>query len=364
MTGFNFISIHAICILLLLVFSSCNGQPKTNVSQEKPFKIADAQTEKLIATIKYAKLGSAIQDKSGNIWLTSSGDGVYFFDGKNFIHYTTDDGLDNNIVHSILEDRQGNIWVGSKTGLNLLKTDKDVPKGVSFTTIPTKSSVGNIHSPVNLSGGMPVRQNGVWEMMQDKDGIIWIGTDDGVYCYDGTYIKPFLDNMDLINEDSLQLKAIFSILEDKNGHIWFAACVDEGISRYDGKTLSNIIPHDQIRRTDHIVEDKNGILWFAAGFTGMGRYDGREFTSNYFKEPTIQGPSHILEDHEGNFWFSTYSGLCFYDGTTYIVYTERDGLPHKHINPLMQDKNGNIWFNGPDMALYSFDRKTFVKYSE
>lgn len=351
-------------LLILLFLTSCNAQPKTKVSEEKPFTITDSQTEKLKATVKYAVLGSAIQDRFGNIWLTSAGDGVYFFDGKTFTQFTTADGLDNNIVHPIFEDRQGDIWVGTKSGLNLLKTDKNSAKGFSFTNIPTKSSVGNIHSSVNLSGGMPVRQNGVWEIMQDKDGIMWIGTDDGVYCYDGTNIKPFLDNKELINEDSLQLKAIFSILQDSKGDMWFAACVTEGISKYDGKTLSNIIPHDSIRRTDHIVEDKNGILWFAAVLTGMGRYDGKEFTSNYFKETTIRGPSHILIDHEGNFWFSTYSGLCFYDGTTYKVFTERDGLPHKNINPILQDKSGNIWFNGQDMALYSFDGKTFEKYSE
>jgi ligand-binding sensor domain-containing protein len=351
-------------LLILMFLTSCNAQPKTKVNEEKPFRIVDAQTEKLKATIKYANLGSAIQDRFGNIWLTSAGDGIYFFDGKSFTHYTTEDGLDNNIVHSIFEDRQGNIWVGSKTGLNLLKTDKDSPKGVYFSTIPTNFSAGNIHSPVNLSGGMSVKQNGVWDMMQDKDGVLWIGTDDGVFCYDGKFIKPFLDNEKLNNEDSLQLKAIFSILQDTKGHIWFAACVSEGVSKYDGKTLSNIIPHDSIRRTDHIVEDKNGILWFAAVFTGMGRYDGKEFKSNYFNESTIRGPSHILIDHKSNFWFNTYAGLGFYDGTTFKVFTERDGLPDKNINPLMQDKSGNIWFNGPDMSLYSFDGKTFVKYSE
>ena len=134
-------------LLVLMFLGSCNAQPKKNVTEEKPFNTVDTQTEKLSPTVKYAVLGSGIQDRSGNLWLTSAGDGLYFFNGQSFIHYTKEDGLDNNIVYSVLEDQQGNIWVGTKTGLNLMKTDKHSPKGISFTTIPTKSSAGNIHSP-------------------------------------------------------------------------------------------------------------------------------------------------------------------------------------------------------------------------
>lgn len=304
-----------------------------------------------------------MQDKSGNIWLTSNGDGLYHFDGKTFTNYTKADGLDNNIIYSVFEDQQGNLWVGTKTGLNLHKNDGSKKQKV-FTPIPTKGSDGNIHSAVNLSNVFPMKQNGVWTMMQDKKGTIWMGTDDGVYCYDGKHIKPFLDNRNLINKDSLQLKGIFSILEDTKGNIWFTACASEGISRLSENTLSTIIPYQNIGRTDRIIEDQKGNFWFAAVFKGVCRYDGIKFAGNVFNDDLNKGPFNILEDKTGNLWFNTQAGLGFYDGVTFKVNTERDGLPTKYLTPLLQDKSGNIWFNGPNMSLYSFDGKTFVKYSE
>jgi ligand-binding sensor domain-containing protein len=52
-------------------------------------------------------------------------------------------------------------------------------------------------------------ENTVWSMMQDKNGTIWFGTDDGVYCYDGKAFSRFLDNQTVINKDSLNSKEYF-----------------------------------------------------------------------------------------------------------------------------------------------------------
>ena len=53
-------------------------------------------------------------------------------------------------------------------------------------------------------------------MMQEKDGIIWLGTDDGVFCYDGTIFTDFVDRTNIMNADSLNMKAIVSIIQ---GHL-------------------------------------------------------------------------------------------------------------------------------------------------
>lgn len=348
-------------LLLIIGVMSCDGQNKTD-NQVVTNAIKSAKIIKPQGIYKDAAIGTGMQDKAGNIWFGSNGEGVYRYDGKTFTHFTTKDGLDNNIVYSILEDKTGNIWVGTKTGLNRYD-------GKVFTQVPIIVNRGNNTSLLN----------GVWSMMQDKKGTIWLGTDEGVYCYSPSnmlgagsiYFTRFLDDSKIINKDTLQLKAIFSILEDKTGKIWFGACMNEGISRYDGKTLTNIIPYNDIRRVNKIIEDRSGNLLFASSFNGVCRYEpsallkvgGKALTKNVFmRKQGYQG--NILKDKSGNIWFDENNGLGFYDGTTHKILTVKDGLPTSNMFPILADKSGNIWFSSVGMGLYKYDEKSFTNFSE
>src|SRR5690606_30207862 len=69
--------------------------------------------------------------------------------------------------------------------------------------------------------------------LQDKNGHLWFGTTgEGVYRYDGKIFTQFTD------KDGLSNNSVWSILEDRSGNIWFGT--DNGVSRYDGKTISKI----------------------------------------------------------------------------------------------------------------------------
>jgi ligand-binding sensor domain-containing protein len=57
---------------------------------------------------------SIFEDKKGNMWFSTEKNGVYCYDGKTFRNYTTADGLVNNSVFSILEDNDGNLWFGTR----------------------------------------------------------------------------------------------------------------------------------------------------------------------------------------------------------------------------------------------------------
>jgi ligand-binding sensor domain-containing protein len=357
-------------LLLFVGITSCKGQNKTETNAIESSKILKPQ-----GIYKDAAIGTGVQDKAGNIWFGSNGEGVYRYDGKTFTHFTVKDGLDNNIVYSILADKAGNIWVGTKTGLNRYdpstarRSDSLSASEKTFTQIPIIVNRGNNTSLLN----------GVWSMMQDKKGKIWFGTDEGVYCYNpstmigagGIHITRFLDDSNIFNKDTLQLKAIFSIFEDKTGKIWFGACMNEGISRFDGKTLTNIIPYNEVRRVNNIIEDKSGNILFATSFNGICRYepsallkkDGKIFTKNVFmRKQGYQG--NILQDKSGNIWFDDENGLGFYQENTHKILTEKDGLPASNLFPILEDKSENIWFSSVGMGLYRYDGKVFTKLSE
>lgn len=344
-------------LIALIFFTSCNGQVKPVTQKDNENTLSgQAKIPKPIGTNNDVRLGYSIEDADGNLWFGSYGGGVYKYDGKLFVHFGMEQGLNSTTIYSILQDNTGNVWVGTNKGLNRFDGNK-------FESIPMVLS-NNTSSYLSNSNNIAPTENAVWSMMQDKNGTIWFGTDEAVYCYDGKAFSRFLDNQTVINKDSLNLKGIFSILEAKNGNIWFAECAGEGVSCFDGKTLSAIIPYKEIRRTDRIIEDKQNNLWFATAFKGVGKYDGKTYTQNIFKDQDLNGSYNILEDANGNIWFDTQDGLGFYDGKKLNILTEKDGTIVKDFIPILLNKSGSLWFSSKGMKLFKYDGNTFTNFSE
>ena len=354
--------------LILILLSSCNGQ-NNNQSQV----LVKEQTKSALGQPKLIKSQGSnesnsvwceLQDKAGNLWFGTTGDGVYRFNGKLFINYTTKDGLNSNSVWSILEDTKGNIWFGTKDGISRFD-------GVNIAPI----LIPNPIRPV-LKGNMyyssQSTKNTVWSMLQDKKGKIWFGTGDGVYCFDGSRFTRFLYNDGVINKDSLQLKMVDRIFEDKKGIIWFASGMPpgmEGVSRYDGKSIISSKPNGDgwIRS---IVEDKNGILWFGGRSRGNFIYNGKNFV-NFTDKVGIGNP--ILADKSGNIWFNgvennlsveSDDGIWCYNGKTFKNFNTKDGMSKYFVWSMFEDRIGNIWIGTRNTGLYKYNGKTFTCLSE
>ncbi len=106
-----------------------------------------------------------LQDKNGNLWFSSWG-GAYRYDGKTFTSFTTKDGLPSEVTR-IIEDKQGYLWFGASDGLRRYD-------GKTFTYF--KEGLINPW---------------IWEILEDKTGNIWVGTrENGLYFFDGkTFIN-------------------------------------------------------------------------------------------------------------------------------------------------------------------------------
>jgi ligand-binding sensor domain-containing protein len=355
MTNCKFSHAFFTLVHIFLFFTSCNGQIKSELNKAPLATNESYKISKPKQLYKEAQINFGMQDRDGNLWFGSNGEGVFKYDGKVFTNYTMSDGLNSNTTYSIVEDREGAIWVGTNKGLNRFND-------YSFENIPITFK-HNFITP-NYSIKSSPTENSIWSMMVDKNGEMWLGTDDGVYCYNENAFTQFLNKHNIINKDSLQLKGIFSILEKSDGSIWFTACQSEGISKFDGKNLTNVIPYKNARRTDKVIEDKNGNLWFACVFKGVGLYDGKTFTQNVFNEKPYNGPSNILEDDQGNIWFNCQNGLSYYDGKTVRLFTKVDGIPNEKLIPIFIDKSGQVWLSSKRMGLYKYKDGKFISFSE
>lgn len=368
---------HALMLLIILmVASSCEGQVKTATPDQAgnpPASFAGIQT-KLVRTQgsnSSVNIRCGLQDKAGNLWFGSTGEGAYRYDGKSFKQFTMKDGLSSNCIWSVLEDKAGNIWFGTADGICLYdgKTIRTIP----IILVRGGNLYPNATAPIN-----PAEKNEVFSMMQDKNGIIWLGTITGVYCYNRSDDKAgeklftrFLNTAAVINKDRLTLKSVQCMMQDKNGNIWFGSgpMAFEGICLYDGKSLVSFKPKDEgwIR---NILEDKNGNIWFGTRHYGACRYDGKSFT--YFTEKEDIG-NPMLEDKSGNLWFAggeklntvqSDGGIWRYDGKDYQNFNTKDGLGNYSVWSILEDKAGNIWVGTRNNGLYRYDGKSFASFSE
>jgi ligand-binding sensor domain-containing protein len=89
-----------------------------------------------------------------------------------------------------------------------------------------------------------------------------------------------------------------------------------------------------------ILEDKQGHLWFATN-GGISRFDGTAFT-NYTSQNSGLGANYtrqLFEDSRGHIWAMTLQGASRFDGEIWAHFTARDGLASDQITAIMEDRN-------------------------
>jgi len=308
--------IHAL-LLVLVSYTSCGGQNKPDLSKDN---IKSETTDTLTSNIwdikqdrngniwfatsdgvfryngkSFTKITgqliskpffSVLEDRKGNFWFGTYGSGVYYYNGKSFQNFTTREGLVNNSVMPIYEDKAGIIWLG--TGGGVSRYD-----GKSFRNFTTSDGLTN---------------NDVHAIVQDKTGKIWFGSRGDISIYDG---KTFTT---LTDKNGKTFRNVWSIIKDKKGNIWFGA---DGLWRYDGSAFTQI---DQTGAGVIIEDEKGNILTSTGG--PIFRYDEQSLSD---KNPHVtiiktkyEGrrnlPFGMLWANDGSIWIG--SDRYRYDGKT------------------------------------------------
>jgi ligand-binding sensor domain-containing protein len=399
-------------ISILFCITACNGQVKTDLpkdaaNKKNTFTNGQAKLIKTQGSNVSDNIHCALQDKAGRLWFGTTGEGIYCYglsvdkSGKKlFTQFTKQDGLNSNTVWSILEDRDGSIWIGTDAGLCRLSVDKAHEKMITEFSL---TNGNNIYPSISQNSNTYFKKD-VWSMMQDKNGKIWFGAADGVYCYDGLTFTHFLENDGVINKDSLHLKMVDCIIEDKNGNIWFASgmppgmegvcCFDAGLPDGQRKSINSYKPNGDgwIR---YMFEDKNEHIWFGGRLHGNFIYDqssdklgekrvsDRKNSFSNFNEKEGIGNA-ILCDHLGNIWFTgeeannnyeSKDGVWLYkqsvskaSDTRFKNFSTKDGMGKYFVHCMIEDSDGYIWVGTRNTGLYRYDpsaeKVSFVSFSD
>lgn len=298
------------------------------------------------------------QDSNNVYWFGSWETGVYKYDGKTLINYTTKHGLYTNRIDDIKEDKWGNIYF---TGMNQNSTITKFD-GKSFTNI--------IATPSNQ---WKLEANDLWliNAYQAKQK---------VYRFDGNTLYEFtLPNPPKLNNPF----DVYSIYKDKKGNIWFGTN-PVGVCRYNGKSFEWITEEDVTEFRNQgangvrsITEDKNGDFWFNTEYR-YSVYDSSTLQSNKFytrhksigsldekTESNLDEYLSTVRDNTGDLWFVTYrDGVWKYDGKKITHYVVQDNSKNITLFSIYKDNNGELWLGTHENGVWKFNGQTFVKFEQ
>ncbi len=232
-------------------------------------------------------------------------------------------------------------------------------------------------------------------IMQDKNGDIWLATWEGIIRYGLNTDKIFTN---FTNKDSLRRWHIFSLLEAKDGDLWFGT-IGAGVYRYDGKTFTNYTSQDGLMadRMGCFYQDRSGKMWIGSE-GGISVYDEQTDhpEGNYFYNFTKKmvlvdndinsiveddrklpskmdqvdlGSEPIANQSNGKFWIGTRGAAYLFDpsidntnGAAFSKIKNKEGWPYNNVRCIIKDRKGNIWLAG-EYGLSRYDGNQFIKYS-
>jgi len=322
-----------------------------------------------------------LEDRAGDLWIGTLGGGLTRYSGGLFTTFGAKEGLSSDSVLTLLEDHAGNLWIGTEGGgLNRFRGGHfsvfDAKNGLSNNEVfaLAESARGDIwigtHDGLNVlrsdgfhkygtQDGLPKAY--VRSLYLDRQGILWIGTNGGGLSSFSNG-KFFSWGM----ADGLSSNAISAIREDSAGSLWVGT-IGGGLDRKVGNRFSSYSTQKGLPSSDvwSIFEDRTGDLWLGTGGGGLARLSaGKLFASYGAREglsTSIAVP--VYEDREHNVWIGTYGGGLdrFRDGK-FTHFTTRDGLADNQIFTICEDDSGGLWV-GTLKGLNRFQGGKFTTYT-
>ncbi len=294
---------------------------------------------------------SLMEDSDGDIWIGSWSDGLYRYSPREDKFYAYPDINDRRSAHVIYEDSHKNIWVGSwDRGLFLLHNPKDM-NAVSYENFR--------HSPAHAYS---LSDDIVYDISEDMNtGSLWVGTRSGLSIM--TYDKPgrFINYQPRQSSYYIPCNEVNSILRDRNGSMWIGA-IGGGVLITDTRSPKfqlhqfnaekNELPTSAVRS---LFVDNEQNMWVGVGTYGIGRHNRKTDAFQYFSQipefAGIQGMPTIYDiiqrRNTGELWFASYDGgiyvykkgekvRCLSPGNTSFI---KDHC----VLALYEDKAGNCW---------------------
>ncbi|MCE7066623.1 two-component regulator propeller domain-containing protein [Dyadobacter sp. CY326] len=287
---------------------------------------------------------SILNDKKGFMWFGTE-DGLNKYDGYTFTHFKHDFQDKGSIIDSyigdLLEDAEGNLWIGTSSGLDHYDREKN-----NFVHYSEKGSTREIN-----------------DIFQDSKHRIWLGTSDGLFLFDPKK-RSFKSYQNLGDRRQTPVKAfVYRIAEDRDGSLWLGT--ERGLYHLDPETLKfsayfQDAKNAKALRSDWVNAlciDLKGNVWIGTKGGGLSLFNRKDNTFRTFLHDPSNANSlayndilSIAEVKEGQLWIGTENGgLSIYDVKTshFETYANNPSEPgtlgNNSLYCIYKDKAENVW---------------------
>lgn len=335
----------------------------------------------LVNSISNNKIQSVFEDSHGNLWIGTLGGGLnkYINENENFLSFQHQNGklksiFDDN-VNCINETRKGDILLGTQKGLSIIKYNNTNKIQIEFENY--------FSFAVN-------------DILEDKNGYFWLATWEGLFKFKfnnkGIPIITEHYIYDSRNPKSLSTDGVNSLYQDKEGTLWIGTnngldmlSSDQIIAngnkifkhyRYEPE-ISNCLPNNQVLA---INDNKDGRLIIGTRGGGLTFFDKNNqnfvtYKTDRFNASTINNNSVkcLFKDKTGNLWVGTLGGginkldLFGKQFRSYEINLKNKDLNYSNfVRSIYEDNNNILWIGTLDGGLYTLDRKksdTYYKYN-
>lgn len=322
------------------------------------------------------------QDKSGNHWFGSDGNGVCRYDGKTLTRFTTRHGLAHDQVRGIQQHLPtGHILITTNGGVSMFD-------GERMVTLPVRQ----MEAPALPLEANDLRSAG-W-VLNDTD--TWLSGAGGPRRYDGTTLyqltlppSPFEKELTAsVGPRSGWASDVWTVYKDGRGHLWFGTGAF-GVCRFDGQSLDWLferhlteVPGGGWFGFRSIIEDREGDFWFCNtqyrytiephgapgqedGKITYTRKKGMDLAGNATTDKCIYYQS-ITQDDNRDLWMAPYAGGVWkYDGKGVTHVPMQVGDPAEEITmfTIYKDNRGELWVGTHRNGAYKYNGKAFERFT-
>ncbi|MBN2167130.1 MAG: response regulator [Marinilabiliaceae bacterium] len=293
-------------------------------------------------------VGEIYLDDNGILWVSTIGSGVNFADTKQKGFQLYRSSVFSNEIRAFCKDRDQNIWVGTRSnGIGVLDT-----RNKTFN-----------HCPVEKNEAMGENTySQIRKMYCDRFGYIWIGTKAGLRKYDPK--NKIYTDYNIYSKSRIPHNWVFEIMEDHNGDLWIGTFW--GFSRYNREDDSFQYYEPKTMLSNHkvraIKEDNEFNLWVATEEGGLTCLKRKSHTDNgpedfiptYYRHNVNDSNSISSDniysmdiDEKGQIWLATSNGLNVFDPKMghFKCLSVNEGIPDKMIMAVLCDQDGYTWIS-------------------
>jgi signal transduction histidine kinase/ligand-binding sensor domain-containing protein len=346
-------------------------------------RFAGGKLDKLPVTdpLASASILSLLEDHEGNLWVGTETGGLHILRDQRFRNIGTREGLSSDNTTTVVEDHAGTLWVGTGgSGLDALRRMASgafsariytVRDGLLSDVILSLAAAPNGDLWVGTPDGLNLIRSGqvnsftsadglpddfVRSLLVDADGSLWIGTRRGLTHWmdapAGTQMETYTQATGLGSD------LVGAMARDSRGSLWVATLA--GLSRLTGGRITNYTVANGLSSNvvTALLARADGTLLIGTQDHGWNLWDGKEFSAtkrNNLDETSIHA---ILEDDGSHLWFATDNGIARCDCTMtatcshWIEFGPADGLRSRETatnsHPsAWRSRDGRLWFATP-----------------